>query len=145
MYLLRNLAVVACAIGLAASGGCDDGGSAASGSSDQGAVRAAVLAVSDAFAAGDGNAACGLLARGAREQFAALARSASAKPPSCAAGVELYLEAGQATEDLQPRIDRIEVDGVRATVVAVNDDGVTQRATLHKRDGAWRLTEYFRD
>lgn len=141
-------AIVALVLAVAACGDGDGGdGSAkpvrAAAQSDEEQISAVFEQMRHAMlVAPDADAACRLMAAPAREEFAAFAGPNG----TCERGFTKYFGTGTTSEDPNPKLAGVRVDGDEAVVTArAKTSKGLQRASFVKEDGEWRVAEWLRD
>lgn len=127
---LRPAALLAGGVLLTGASGCG-------GASDQERVRTTLKAYFGAVVQGDGRAACARLSRSGRRD---LIRSVAASR-TCEQAVTQYqagLTPAQRTQLRAVRVERVTVDGDRATAYVSGVPGVRSGA-LEREDGEWKV------
>ena len=148
--------VLAC--GVAACGSDDDGDDASAkngdaaatqettpsgGSADEQQVRAIFDDMKDAFAKSNAEDICALMAKSAKRQVVL----STSEGGSCETIFAKLFDSGDVTEDLEPKLTKVEVDGDKATVTAKSADKALggsdskkpATASFVKEDGQWKV------
>ncbi|MEX1141496.1 MAG: nuclear transport factor 2 family protein [Thermoleophilaceae bacterium] len=134
----RAAAVVAVAALALCGGGCSD-----AGGDPEAEIRAALETVRTAFAAGDLDTVCALLARSAVREVGSIGHSS---PTDCWADASTLADrmaSVRVRAAEPPRIAAVQVAGDRATAITVMGRGSKTRVRLARENGRWKLATLF--
>jgi hypothetical protein len=122
------------ALGIASCGG--DGRSA-----DAEAVRAAFVELRRDFAADDLDGVCVRISRAAKRQVGSIGHK---RPRQCWVDVGEFADSlGKGDRGGRPKIVAVEVDGDRASVMAVLGKESRSKVPFVKEDGDWKLDSFY--
>lgn len=136
----RRRAAVAAAVAALAlcGGGCGDGGGDA-----EAEIRAAFQEVRAAFAAGDIDAVCALLARSTMREVGSIGHRSPTDCWADAATLADGMASVRVREPAPPRIAAVRVAGDRAAAIAVMGRGSPTRVRFAREGGRWKLATLF--
>jgi hypothetical protein len=126
--------LIAAAIGLLPAAGCGD--------DESDAVRAAFRELRRAFLTEDYGGVCARMSRAARREVGALGHEL---PSTCPQDMRGKMSAAilSPRDRADPKIESVEVDGDRATVLAMLGGTTPGVVRFVKHDGAWKLAQLF--